>query len=50
MTRLGVSVPSVTRDLPEHARLAIEMIRGDDASHGLAAYVDDVSVSVRDRK
>jgi hypothetical protein len=38
------------RDLPEHARLAIEVIRGDDASQGLAAYVDDVSVSVRDRK
>lgn len=38
------------RDLPEHAYLSIEVIRGDDASQGLAAYVDDVSVSLRDRK
>lgn len=39
-----------SRDLPEQARLAIDITRGSDASQGLAAYVDDVSVSVRDRK
>jgi hypothetical protein len=38
------------RDLPDQAFLAIEVIRGSDASTGLAAYVDDVSVTLRDRK
>lgn len=39
-----------SRDLPDGGHLAIELIRGDDETQGLAAYVDDVSVVVRDRK
>lgn len=38
------------RPLPDGGRLVIELIRGSDEAQGFAAYVDDVSVIVRERK